>query len=224
MTKKSGTNSTPKKKILATRTDQLPVPLTEPEIREAGKQLAHLEGDLAAQTASEKDIKDGLKAKRSALEMRISLLANTIRAGLEYRPIPVRVEADYEENVVRDIREDTGEAITTRPMNAQDRQVTLFTGQPADKKPAPEQLDWREEGVNLTAAIATGTYCIEPDDTPEGGNRVCWTPAKGKSKSLGKAESEDDGIKLAEQHYLAQAADAILGNAGAGKLTEKEAR
>jgi hypothetical protein len=218
--KKNG--STPKKRILATKTNELPCPLTEPELREAGKRLAHLEGDLAAQTAREKDVKDDLKSKRSALEMQISMLANTIRAGLVYRPTPVRVEADYEENVVREIREDTGETVSTRPVNEQDRQATLFPGGPTDdKKAAPPQLCWGMEGVNYTAATSGGTYAVEEATD---GFRVYWTPAKGRSQKLGTAETSAEGRDLAERHYIAQAADAILENAGDGKLAGREAR
>jgi hypothetical protein len=216
-TKKSGTNGVAKKKILATKTDHLPVPLTEPELREAGKQLAHLEGDLAAQTASEKDIKDGLKAKRSALEMRISLLANTIRAGLEYRPIPVRVEADFEDGVVREIREDTGATVSTRPVTEQDRQSTLF---PVSTKPAPTSLVWHRQGDDQVAEVADGVYCVEPDAD---GYFVYWTKKGSGTKRIGAESDEGLAEDLAERHNVERAASAILSNAGDGRLT-KEAR
>jgi hypothetical protein len=214
-TKKNGTNGVAKKKILATKTDHLPVPLTEPELREAGKQLAHLEGDLAAQTASEKDIKDGLKAKRSALEMRISLLANTIRAGLEYRPIPVRVEADFEENIVREIREDTGATVSTRPVTEQDRQSTLF---PAPTKAAPASLVWHRQGDNQVAEVSDGVYCVEGDGD---GFSAYFTEHGGKSKRIGGETFLDTTKAIAERHNVERAASAILSNAGDGRLTQE---
>lgn len=129
MAKANGTNGVAKT-ILATRTSQLPVYLTEPEIREAGKRLAHLEGELNAHAAREKDVKDDLKAKRSSLEGQVHALAGTIRQGYEYRPTSVRIEADFAAGKVFEIREDTGEVIGERPVNETDRQSSIFDAQP----------------------------------------------------------------------------------------------
>ncbi len=80
-------NGIPAKKILATKTAQLPVPLTDPEMKRAGEKLAQLEGDLNAHALKEKDLKDALKATRSSLEGQIHALAAVIRQTFEYRRI-----------------------------------------------------------------------------------------------------------------------------------------
>lgn len=132
--KKNGT--TPAKKILATKTAQLPVPLTDPEMKRAGEKLAQLEGDLNAHALKEKDVKDSLKSTRSSLEGQIHALAAVIRQTFEYRPVAVRVEADYEAKKVFEIREDSGEVIGERDLNEQDRQASIFDLTPTDARPA----------------------------------------------------------------------------------------
>ena len=126
------TRNTTSKRILATRTQQLPVQLSEPEIREAGKRLAQLEGELARHGQKEKEIREQLRGERSTMEGKLSALAAIIRQGYEHRPIPVRVEADYREGKVYEIREDTGEVVADRPVNEQDRQIPLLGGQPTE--------------------------------------------------------------------------------------------
>lgn len=123
------------KKILSTRTSQLAVTLTDPEVRRAGEKLAQLEGEVAAHVLKAKDVTDQLKSTRSSLDGQIHALAAIIRQGFEYRPVPVRVEADFEAKKVFEIREDTGEVIGERDVNEQDRQASIFELTPAGEKP-----------------------------------------------------------------------------------------
>jgi hypothetical protein len=112
-------------RVLAVRTDHLPVNLTEPEIREAGKRLAQLEGAVGEHTAKEKEVKDRLKSERSVYEGQISQIASVIRQGHEYRPVSVRVEAHFTDGKVREIREDNGAVIAERAITESDRQESL---------------------------------------------------------------------------------------------------
>lgn len=231
------------KRILATRTDHLPVQLTESEIREAGKKLAHLEGQLAEHTAKEKDVKDSLKATRSQIEGQVHGLAGVIRQGYEYRPTPVRVEADYKQGRVFEIREDTGEVIGERPVNETDRQAPLFDAAPPEKgepldalvgtraeaierqaQKKSGELDWKPEGENLVARVEGGVYCVEPGWS--GGFNALWTPDGGRSGRLstvppGKA-AKATALADCARHAVERQADGILANAGDGELTKKE--
>ena len=134
------TNGAVPRRILATRTEHLPVQLTESEIREAGQELAPLEGQLTEHGLKEKDIKDQLKSTRSKLEGQVHGLASIIRAGVEYRPTPVKVEADYKAGRVYEIREDTGEVIGERAVNETDRQAPLFDAPPPSEKARDEEF------------------------------------------------------------------------------------
>ncbi len=231
------------KRILATRTDHLPVQLTEPEVREAGKKLAHLEGQLAEHTAKEKDVKDGLKATRSQIEGQVHGLASIIRQGYEYRPTPVRVEADYKAGRVFEIREDTGEVIGERPVNETDRQAPLFDAPPSEKREPLDalvgtraeaierqaqrkssKLDWKPEGENLVAQVDGGTYCVEPGWS--GGYNALWTPEGGSSGRLATVppgkDAKASALAHCARHAMELLADGLLANAGDGELTKKE--
>jgi hypothetical protein len=88
------------------------------------------------------------------------------------------------------------------------------------KKAAPEPLKWSRSGLNAVARTSSGTYCVEPN-TVGGGCDVLWTPHGGKSKRIGAADIEAAGKEIAREDWLVRHADAILDNAGDGKLTGK---
>ena len=236
-------NGTTPKRILATRTDHLPVELTEPEIREAGKRLAHLEGQLAEHTGKEKEVKDQLKHERSKIEGQVHGIAGMIRAGVEYRPTSVRVEADYKAGRVYEIREDTGEVIGERPVNETDRQAPLFDAQPAEKRELLDslvgtradavarqaqkksnELDWATEGESLVACVSGGVYCVEPGFS--GGFNALWTPEGGRSGRLSTVppgkDSKAAALAHCARHAMERYADGLLSNAGDGELAKKE--
>ena len=88
------------------------------------------------------------------------------------------------------------------------------------KKPAPAELVWAVEAQNDVAQVPGGIYCVEP----QGGARafgVYWTPEKGKSKKLGEEYARGAAKELARKDWVERAANAILENAGDGKLTGK---
>ncbi len=97
--------------------------------------------------------------------------------------------------------------------------LPLTTGKNG-KKVAPPPLIWEKEGANEVAHIpGLGTYCIE---LGTGGKYdVLHTPPGGRSKVVGSAPTGFDAREVAKRHMLAEGADAILANAGDGKLTRK---
>lgn len=88
------------------------------------------------------------------------------------------------------------------------------------KKPAPAELAWKTEGENDVAATPAGYYCVEPQPGAKA-FAVLFTPLKGKSKKLGEEYSRGLAKELARKDWVERAADAILENAGDGKLTGK---
>lgn len=217
-------NGTIEKRTIAVQTRQLPCELTEVEERELGKKLAHLEGALASHEAGEKEVKDQLKSKRSSLEGQIHGIAGVIRQGHEYRPVDVKIEADYSASRVYEIRQDTGEVITDRPLREDERQTSLLDEPVEDeptteapkrgkKKVAPPPLTWgRENGMEIAYSNGGEYRVIGP--TPDSTWNAEWVPEKGRAKSLSFSPTEADAKKACDQHHLERGADAILKNAG----------
>ena len=124
------TNGVATKRILATKTSHLPVPLTPAELAQVAEQMGRVEGDLRAFYARKKEVTADLKAKEEALDAEMGKLGRLQRDKQEYRPVPVRVEADFRAGKVYEIREDTGEIVGERPVTEQDRQATIFDAAP----------------------------------------------------------------------------------------------
>ena len=133
------------KKILATKTVQLPVYLTDAEMLVLGKKLGQLEAEQAAHEQRAKDIRDDLKAKESAISSQKRAVSVIVNQTYEYRPIPVRVEADFQAGKVFEIREDTGEVVGERPVNVGDRQTSILdaipTADEAERAEVERQAD-----------------------------------------------------------------------------------
>lgn len=96
------------------------------------------------------------------------------------------------------------------------------------KKAAPAPLKWEPSGPNDVARVKGGVYCVEPtmraSSLGDDAFTTYWTPDGGRSKKLGTAKTSPQAKDLARQHQLEGGADAILENAGDGKLTAKGRR
>lgn len=220
---KNGTSEFVPKRILAVQTKQLPCTLTEIETRDAGKKLAHLEGLLAQHTAEEKDVKDALKAKRSSIEGQIHALAGMIRQGYEYRPVDVKIEADFHASKVFEIRQDTGEVVAERAMQDHERQRSLLDDAPVrDEKPAPAPLSWvpgDSKDVEV-AKSAGGEYRIVFNN---GLYIADYKPSQGPGKSLAfQVPTRDEARKACEQHHVTEAASAMLKQDGHPELAKAD--
>jgi hypothetical protein len=105
-----------------------------------------------------------------------------------------------------------------------DQPALPFGGAPGKdgKKPTPPELVWDVQGENDVAETPAGTYCIESSN-PGSAKQfvVSFTPPKGKTKKLGEEYSRPLAKQLARNHWVELAANAILENAGDGKLTGK---
>ena len=121
------------RRVLGTRTEQLPVQLTEPEKKELGARMARLEGELREHVRRTKEIAGDMKARKDALDGDLGRVGLVLRQGYELRAIPVRHEADFAAGLVTEVREDTGEVVRERALQPQERQGTLL-----DSDAAPE--------------------------------------------------------------------------------------
>lgn len=112
-------------KLHRTVVRSLPVRLTEEELLKKGSELAATVQDIASEESRQQDIKSQLKAKLAELEARRSNLAITVSRKEEHRDVEVDIFHDYQRGVVEDVRRDTGETISRRVMNEEERQRAL---------------------------------------------------------------------------------------------------
>jgi len=112
-------------KPIRTETKQLPVKLTNNELRDLGDQLALVTQQIGNEEEDQKQIKDTMKAKMSELSSRQSRLALTISRREEYRDVEVEFVFADDGNTVNEFRQDTGELISARPVRDSERQAKL---------------------------------------------------------------------------------------------------
>ena len=115
----------------------LPVALTNDEVRARGEQLADtvyrrraLEADQAAEKKAMKDELDGLAVE-------IEALATTVNDRREIRSVEVQIRANLTLGMAEEVRTDTGEITTTRPLDEKDK-MRAQTGLPFDE---PKEQD-----------------------------------------------------------------------------------
>lgn len=108
-----------------TENRNLPVKLTEKELRERGDTLAAVIQDLSAEESRQVDVKTQMKARLTELDAKKSQLAITISRREEYRDVTVEVWHDYDRMRVFVVRRDTGEEIHSRAMTQEEMQRPL---------------------------------------------------------------------------------------------------
>jgi hypothetical protein len=96
--------------------------LTEEEIAQKGKQLAHTEEEREQNAAERKAVMAEFKSKDEAFASTINQLSAQINTRSEYRYVPVENKMNYEMCMVETYRRDTGELIATRVMTAEELQ------------------------------------------------------------------------------------------------------
>lgn len=117
----------PREKVLATRSIQHEYTLTDDERITLGSALANLEADVENEEADQAAKKRAMRERLSGLKGERARVADIIRRGAEVRTISVIDVADYEDRVVRTMREDTCEVVATRPLDPHEAQLPLFT-------------------------------------------------------------------------------------------------
>ena len=128
MTKKEVSNFVSLKRI----TRNLPCRLTEGELLARADELSVVVQETSAEEHRQTDVKAQMKARLTELDARKTRLAITIGRKEEYRDVEVELLADIQAGTVTSYRQDTSEAIETRPMNDMERQAAL----PLEAQPA----------------------------------------------------------------------------------------
>ena len=110
----------------------LPVALKDDEVRARGEQLADtitrrraLEVEQAAEKKAMKDALDEIDAE-------IGKLATTVSERREVRSVEIEVRANLTLGIAEEIRTDTGEITTTRPLDVKDK-MRAQSGFPFDE-------------------------------------------------------------------------------------------
>jgi hypothetical protein len=112
-------------RLVKTESRNLPVKLTEMELRERGDSLAAVIQDLTAEESRQIDVKTQMKARLTELDAKKSQLAITISRREEYRDVLVEIWHDYDRMKVCVVRRDSGEEIHTRAMTQEELQRPL---------------------------------------------------------------------------------------------------
>ncbi len=125
-----------------TITLDLPVKLTEEEIRARGSEQADAVGELSRQEAEKKETVKGLNIGLKSTRKRINELALSVRTGVEIRAVDCRVVPVGDE--MHTERLDTNETVDRRPMNEYERreaaQGRLFEDEQEEaEEDVPEQ-------------------------------------------------------------------------------------
>lgn len=147
---------------------QLPVQLTEEELKQRGKDLAKTHQDISEVERHKKEINDDFKAKLSALDATTGTLSRAISNGYEYREVECEWAYFWEKGEKHMIRLDTGETVEIRKIEQWERQASSnFDGgeelPPAagpekkqsrkqKQKPEVEQDDFPNEDTTMEAA------------------------------------------------------------------------
>lgn len=121
-------------------TRELPVKLTDAELRERAKELGAAIEDHAIAERQKKAAADDFKMQLEALDTKISNLGHIVTRGEEYRPVAITTRKDFERSKVETIRLDTNEVVDSRPMTLDEKQSGLF-----DDEESQEIEDVRQE-------------------------------------------------------------------------------
>jgi len=107
---------------------RLPVMLTEKELLGAGDRAAHLAKEAHEAEEARKEADATAKATVKRLQNESEALLATVRDKREYRLVPCERRFDFRLGKVTEIRVDTGEQLSERPMRDDERQTELGLG------------------------------------------------------------------------------------------------
>lgn len=118
------------------------IDLTPEELIECGRELASSQRELHEIADDFKGVRDEWKARISAVEARITTLANRIGRGYDIRPIPCMIVFDQPEAGVKTCyRKETGERVWVRDMTESDKQRVLDLQEEAEATDPPDQYE-----------------------------------------------------------------------------------
>ena len=119
----------------------LAVRLTEDELLEQGRKMAEASEDAEQAEANQKATGAHYKAKAEEARGKARAARTLLRNGYDYRSVKVTLTKDWDTKRVTVSRDDTGEIIDAREMNAKELQIPIpgTTEEAKKEEPAPEQ-------------------------------------------------------------------------------------
>lgn len=110
---------------MGTDTQRLPCQLTPAETAVRADELARTLETLEVLKADKAAAVSRFREMIKLSERKSYDLGDVVRTGKEYREVPVRYASDFEANQIHTIRLDTGEVVSSRPMEAAERQQAM---------------------------------------------------------------------------------------------------
>lgn len=108
-----------------TEVRELPVKLLEHELLERAQSLADCHTQLAEHDDHAKEVRKELGKQRGGIELRRAILSGVVKRKEENREVRVAMQTDLTARVYREVREDTGEIISERPLRPEEMQRKL---------------------------------------------------------------------------------------------------
>ncbi len=107
--------------------------LTDEEIREASDCLARTLDELEMLEDEQQKIKSDFKARIEEKDAQTRVQKNLVRDKYAFRPVRCTLTLNYSTLRAITTRDDTGEVITDRAMNEEEKQLALpFDGEPEE--------------------------------------------------------------------------------------------
>lgn len=110
--------------------EKLPVPADHKTIERASKEMAKLIRDDESIAEERREAMADFKSRQNAIHEQQKQWADTVENGTRLADVPVIERLIVETNEIQVVRQDTGEVVSTRIADAQDRQEALFDEKP----------------------------------------------------------------------------------------------
>lgn len=160
-------NGGPKAAVRETEVRELPVKLTDAELLERADAMSAAELEIETLSIERQQLTKKINdQKRTRAE-----LAHVIDKGEEPRQVRCSWHEDFQKNVFRLKRDDTGAEVDTRPMTSLDRTGRLFddataandTADDEDKVPPPRRIPSKPTKGKKKAAAASRASASIPN-------------------------------------------------------------
>lgn len=145
--------------------EELSCQLNEVEWNNRANELADAINKHENEVQRKKDVMKQINADVSKAAALVSKLGNVVATRREQRDVTVEVTYDYEKGLVKKVRTDTNEEISTREMTSNERQSGLFDNMAVDANDAIEETRAAERAEDEAAPAEPAP--AEPDTAEE---------------------------------------------------------
>lgn len=112
-------------RVVATTIEDLPVTLSDEDIRVRGRELARAAAEVQRAELRKAQIMATCKSEIEVHSTEMSRLTEIVNNGWEFRQVEVEEVHDFSSNRVAYVRTDTAELLRERPMTPEERQRPL---------------------------------------------------------------------------------------------------